>query len=112
MTRDLPVQPGPNLLDLAAAMAGAEQADANADSWWRDGALRAVEHLASTGREFTADDLRDLGVPEPDNSARWGALFLAAARAGTVVCVGARRSTRGPRHGSLVRVWRGKEAAA
>ena len=104
---DLPVHHGPDLLDLAEAMAGADRADKNADNWWRSCALRAVETLAASGREFTADDVRDLGVPEPDQPNRWGGLFLAASRAGTVVCVGARRSTRGARNASLTRVWRG-----
>lgn len=108
--RPIPVQPDPEQLRLDDALAGAGQADQNADDWWRDGAMRAVRHLARTGREFTADDVRHLGVPEPDHANRWGGVFLSASRDGVIECVGVRRSARTPRHASLTRVWRGVAA--
>jgi hypothetical protein len=112
-----PSEPGDLLTLLAeleaakpAAFAGAEVADENADDWWRSSALQAVETLARSGVEFTADDVRDMGVTEPDHPNRWGGVFLAASRGGLIEPVGARRSTRGPRNASLVRVWRGVAA--
>lgn len=96
-------------LDLDHAMTGARRADENADDWWRSTARAGIEFLAASGREFTADDLRALGVTEPDHPNRWGGALLGASRAGLIVPVGAQRATRGPRKGSLVRVWRGAE---
>jgi hypothetical protein len=100
---------GPAGLDLDHAMAGARRADDNADDWWRSTALAGIEALAASGREFTADDLRALGVVEPDHPGRWGGLFLGCSRTGLIVPVGAQRATRGPRKGSLLRIWRGAE---
>lgn len=108
--RSIPVQADPEQMTLDDALAGADAAGRNTDEWWRDGARRAVHALARTGREFTADDVRDFGVSEPDHPNRWGSLFLAASREGVIECVGARKSTRGPRHASLTRVWRGVAA--
>lgn len=65
--------------------------------------MSGVEYLADTGRRFTADHLRDLGVADPDLGQRWGALFAAAARANVIemagTCIG--------RRGRPVRVWIG-----
>jgi hypothetical protein len=98
-------------LDLDDLLSGAEQAGDGADSWWRETADRAVRQLASEGREFDVDDVRGLGVGEPDHPARWGSVFVAAAHAGLIEAVGARRSTRQARRGSLLRVWRGRRSA-
>lgn len=107
----------PDLLDLLASQNvpeghtdGAQQAIDNADDWWRSTALLAIREMARSGQEFTADDIRELGVTEPDQPNRWGGAFLTIAREGLIEAVGARRSTRGPRNGSLVRVWRGVAA--
>lgn len=79
----------------------------NADGWWRDCAERAARHLASGGGEFTADDLTDMGVPDPDHSARWGSLFAALKREGVIRPVGYRASTRKSRNGGVCRIWTG-----
>lgn len=78
-----------------------------ADDWWKDCATRALEQLAATGARFDAHDLTELGVPDPDHPARWGALFQAAVRRGLIVPVGYRPARRPSRHGGVVRVWRG-----
>lgn len=83
----------------------------NADDWWRDCAWRGVEYLAAAGADFTAPDLTELGVPDPDHPNRWGALFRAALTAGLIVPVGFTTSTRRSRHGGVLRVWRGAEHA-
>lgn len=93
------------------ALVGAEQAIENADDWWRSCAEAAVRNLARTGRDFTADDVRALGMSEPDHPNRWGGLFRWAARAGLVEEAGARRSSTVSRKASLVRVWRGTALA-
>lgn len=79
----------------------------NADSWWRDCAWRALEHLAATGRPFTAYDVTELGVPDPDHGNRWGGLFQAACKAGLIEPVGYAESRRPSRAGGVCRVWKG-----
>lgn len=105
----------PDLLDLLQpalplpddVMAGAEQAAENADTWWRSCAERGIRHLAAQGQPFTADDLRKLGVPEPDHPNRWGGLWHWARAAHLIEPTGGvRPSTTGSRRGGLVREWR------
>lgn len=79
----------------------------NADNWWRDPAERALAWWAETGQPFTVDDLRDLGVPEPDHPARWGALFAGGRKQGLVHPIGYSQSRRPARHGSVIRIWKG-----
>jgi hypothetical protein len=75
----------------------------NGAAWWWNPAMLAVRMLGLSGRPFTADHLRDLGVTDPDLDQRWGALFSAAARANVIepagTCIG--------RSGRPVRVWIG-----
>lgn len=91
---------------IGAAPILAEVLD-NGDSWWRDCAERALAHWAESGLPFTADDLRELGVPEADHPNRWGALFATFHRRGVIEAVGYQVSTRRSRHGGVLRVWRG-----
>lgn len=82
-------------------------AEVNVDPWWLDGALRAIETLAATGRTFQAYDLVALGVAEPDRPAAWGAAFSAAKAKGLIVRVGYAQSKRPTVRGSACREWRG-----
>ena len=52
---------------------------ANTDAWWLSCAEAALAVLVKSRREFTTDDMRELGVPESDVPARWGS-FMAAAK--------------------------------
>ena len=81
-----------------------------ADSWWRDSAERAVVELARRGTDFSAEDVLELGVPEPDKSCRWGSLFAAMKKAGVVRPVGWRTSRKPSRNSAVVRVWQGVAA--
>lgn len=83
------------------------QVHANADTWWRDSAERALRDLAASGRTFEAYDLTEMGVPDPDHPNRWGALFRAAHTAGLIEPVGYAQSRRPGRSGGLTRLWRG-----
>lgn len=87
----------------------ASQHHSDADAWWRDCASRAIDHLAGTGQPFTAADLGELGVPDPDHPNRIGALFSAARNAGTIRPVGYTTSPTKSRHGGVVRVWKGTQ---
>lgn len=80
---------------------------ANADGWWLDCSGRGVTWWAEAGVPFTAEDVRDLGVPEPDHCARWGALFAAFRARGIIECIGYKVATRPSRHGGILRVWVG-----
>lgn len=94
------VQTGPTLLDVAASID-------RADTWWRSCAEQAATQLIQRGVEFTAHDLTDLGVPDPDTPARWGSLFASLKAAGLIIPVGYRPSPRTTRNGGVTRVWRG-----
>jgi len=83
-----------------------------ADDQWKDSAERAVRELAGRRVDFTAEDLTDLGVPDPDHPARWGSLFAAMKKLGVVRPVGYRASARPSRNGGVCRVWQGTGAAA
>jgi hypothetical protein len=87
---------------------GVEQATENADAWWWSCAMTALKHLASLGTDFTAYDITEHGVPDPDNANRWGALFNAARKAEIVHAVGYQQSRRPGRSGGACRVWRGR----
>jgi hypothetical protein len=82
------------------------QAALSFDRDWSDAALDAITRLAASGRQFDADDVRDL-VGEPPSPAAMGAAFRAAARARLIRCVGFETSSRITRHGGLQRVWEG-----
>lgn len=95
----------PTLTSKLAALAQAGQDEERLR--WREAALRAVELLAATGRHFTVEDVRNLGIPEPSHPARWGAVFVTAHREETIRCVGSAPASRRPRHASLNRIWTG-----
>ena len=89
---------------LSVAQMHAERAD----GWWRSTADRAVETLARTRRPFTVDDVRDLGVEEPDHGNRWGGLFGAHSKRGLIRRTGRTLPSRHPeRNGSRVPEWVG-----
>ena len=102
----------PEQLDLLAdppppgSYDGAQLADDNAESGWREAALAEIENMAASGIEFTADDIRER-VGEPDIANRWGGVFLAARRAGLIETVAVKPSSTPSRHAGMVRVWRG-----
>lgn len=85
----------------------AQDALPNVDRWWLDCARRALETLAAEGREFTAYDLTQMGVPDPDHSSRFGSLFAAAKAEGLIVPVGYLPSPRPTRSGGVCRSWVG-----
>lgn len=80
-------------------------------NWQRDAEIILAARAAS-GLPFTADDLRQDGLGEPDKPARWGNLFLQAQREGVIVSVGVLNSRRAQRRGSLSRVWVGTHGEA
>lgn len=77
------------------------------DAEFEHSALRAIAQLARYGTQFTTDDVRAMGVPEPNSPSRWGVVMQAAHRAGTIRPVAATNSRRPVRHGGLQRVWEG-----
>lgn len=80
-----------------------------ADEWWRDGAARAVEALAASGRPFLLSEIRDdpYSVPEPDHPSQWGALAMSLSAAGVIRRVGYAPSNAPSRHRAIVSVWQG-----
>jgi hypothetical protein len=96
-------------LELGQALRdeGVARVDAAQDEWWKSCADQAIDTLAAAGRPFTADDVRDLGVPDPTSPRAWGARFLTAARQGRIVRVGYVPSRRASVHAHPIAQWRG-----
>jgi hypothetical protein len=83
------------------------QAIALEDLDWEADARAALEKVARMGHPFDAYDLTQRAdLREPPNSSMWGALFREASKDGVIRWVGARKSRRPQRRGSLVSVWR------
>ena len=83
-----------------------------ADQPWRSCAEAALAVLIRSGRPFTAADLTELGVPDPDHSCRWGSLFAAAKARGDVLPLGVTISRRPGRNSGYCRQWLGIPRAA
>lgn len=79
----------------------------NVPTWDRDIVMQGIEHLASLGTPFSADDLHALGIPLPPHPNHIGALFSAARKAGIIQQHGYIPSQRAGRNGSVVRTWIG-----
>lgn len=84
-----------------------DEVAAHVPEWDRGVVMQAIEHLARTGRPFTADDLHALGIPLPPHPNHIGALFSAARKSGLIEQVGYQPSAREGRNGSVVRQWKG-----
>lgn len=74
---------------------------------WRANAWGALDALAASGVEFTADDVRDAGVGEPPHPNHWGALFLAAQAQQVIRKVAVAPSRNRRSHASAVFRWVG-----
>ncbi len=77
------------------------------DSWWLSCAEKALGVLVAQPLPFTASDLTDLGVPDPDVPARWGSFFAAAKARGQIIPAGYRPSPRKSRNGGTCMSWVG-----
>ena len=74
---------------------------------WAADAEDAVLQLAAVPVPFGPDDVRALGVAEPDHPNRWGSVFSGLHRAGYIHPVAFVASARRARHRGLQRLWVG-----
>ena len=77
------------------------------DPHWEAGALKAIETLANTGRPFTAADLTDMGVSEPDHPCRWGSVMAKAKALKLIRRAGFTTSRRAGRNAGYCAIWTG-----
>ncbi|MFZ3592259.1 hypothetical protein [Streptomyces sp. BH104] len=92
---------------------GITRATENTDADWATACRAAIERMARRGTPFQAADLIAEGlVDEPDSTARWGAAFYAAARAGVIQEAGFVKSKRATVHSSICKQWTGTRSAA
>lgn len=89
---------------------GQERAIEHAESDYRVALWKAIEDLASSNREFTADDIRAIAGPVPAGYHYnvIGAVVEAARRSCLIRCVGYARSRSVVGHGNRIAVWRGE----
>lgn len=91
---------------------GTAVADHAADVVIRRALADAIEARATTGHTFTSDDIHaDVGPVLDAWPQLLGARFNAAAKAGLIVRVGYRQSTRPSRHAAVIAMWQGVEQA-
>jgi D-arabinose 1-dehydrogenase-like Zn-dependent alcohol dehydrogenase len=88
------------------AVAGMAQADAAEHEAWKTKADAAIDQLAKSGKDFTAEDVRAI-AGDPSRPNAFGARIQAAKRDGTIVRVGYRASQRASLHAHPIAVWRG-----
>jgi len=98
-----------NLFNQAAKAEALERVEANANSEWKEAALKSIHYRARHFALVTAndvfDDLEHLGLFTHENRAL-GAVFQKAARNGWIVKTDRTvASTRKTRHAGDVRVW-------
>ena len=88
-------------------------AELAAHKGWHTAADEAMQHLADTGREFTAADIRRLleDAPQPGTMNAYGGLFAAWTRRGHIKRVGYQPSTQEGRNGGVVAVWKGTNSS-
>ena len=76
---------------------------------WSEEAQLVLDELIERGQAFTSEDVRLIVGPSPSDGGL-GALFLTAAKARRIACIGVERSKRPARHGGLLRVWKAVDA--
>ena len=86
---------------------GMALADAAEPQAWRDAADAAIRILAASGREFGANEVRDL-VGDPTHSNAMGAAFSRANKAGLIKYLRHAPSNRPQLHRCAIRVWVGR----
>lgn len=87
---------------------GMRSASRNTWTPWKRAAEEALEVLAHSGHDFTADDLiAEVGLPVASSKNAVGPLFGTAAKQGLIRKVGYRISERPARRGGVVAIWRG-----
>lgn len=74
---------------------------------WADGAAQAINRLAASHVEFTAEDVTKIVGPGPGPGSV-GAAIRKASVAGQIFVVGFARSKRPSRRGGLQLTWRGR----
>lgn len=87
-----------------------QRVEAHADIDWKDAAAVALRDLAATGREFTADDVRD-AIPAHITTHEMRALgpvMKAGMRDGLIAAVGYTTKGRAEAHGRPRRVYQGR----
>ncbi len=89
---------------------GASVAMDNAGDW-TPRAKAALRDLAKTGREFNADDLREIVGPPPTSHNAMGGIFLWGTSRNIIVKVGERTMTRAKAHARRTAVYVGRGAA-
>jgi hypothetical protein len=89
------------------ALEGMALAEAAASEDWQDRWDEAIRLLAGSGREFTADDVREVAGPPTDHPNAAGSRFHTAAMAGLIRRVGYRKSARDVLRAHPIAVWTG-----
>lgn len=74
---------------------------------WKNAALEAITSLATSGRGFTAEDVREIAGDPPGHYNAMGAAVRAAATRGLIRKVGFTKATRASLHATELALWVG-----
>jgi len=88
--------------------AGIEQVDSNTPEQWKIDADSVIMSMASSGREFTAEDVRCFVGDPPNHPNAFGARFNSASKAGIIKRVGYKQASRNSAHARVIAVYVGR----
>lgn len=101
-----PDEPLPRPTGEQLAIDGMRTADEAEPDTWKTRADETITALAASGKEFTAEDVRD-AAGDPAHPNAMGARLNAHAKAGLITSTGYTKASRASRHTNLLRVWKG-----
>lgn len=87
---------------------GAARVTDNTPNEWVLAADGVIASMASSGSEFTAEDVRDFTGDPPHHHNAMGARILAAVKQGIIVRVGFTNSRRKRSHAAVIAVYKGQ----
>lgn len=87
---------------------GAAKVTDNTPNEWVLAADGVIASMASSGSEFTAEDVRAFCGDPPHHHNAMGARFLSAVKQGLIERIGFRNAARSQRHAAVIAVYKGK----
>lgn len=86
---------------------GAAKVTDNTPEYWKQAVDGVIAAMASSGEEFTAEDVREFSGDPPNHHNAMGARILTAIKRGLIVRVGFTNSRRKRSHAAVIAVYKG-----
>jgi hypothetical protein len=88
--------------------AGIRTVTSNTPEGYREAFDRVLDELASTGLEFTSEDVTSVVGQPPNHPNAVGAMINGAAKRGVIRKCGYRQAKRPNQHATVIAIWAGK----